>query len=99
LGLYWMLRRRFGSLTTTTFVWSLVRIGVAAGLMGGAARGTYQLLVAQFPENSLRHELLSVLVPIGVAMAVYPALALVLRLEDAHQLLGILRRRLPGPRR
>jgi putative peptidoglycan lipid II flippase len=97
-GLYWMLGRRFGSLTTAAFVWSLARIGVAAGLMGGAARLTYQLLVARFPDHALHHELLSVLLPIGVAMAVYPLLALILRLEDAHQLLGILRRRLPGRR-
>jgi putative peptidoglycan lipid II flippase len=98
-GLYWMLGRRFGSLTTAPFVWSLTRIGLAAGLMGGATRITHQLLVARFPDHSLHHELLSVLLPIGVAMVVYPALALVLRLEDAHQIWGVFRRRMPGGRR
>jgi hypothetical protein len=67
--------------------------------MGAATWGTHRHLVALFPNHSLTHELLTVLLPIGVAMAIYPVCALALRLEDAHQIWGVFRRRLPGGRR
>lgn len=98
-GLYWMLGRRFGSLTSAAFLWSLAKIGVSASLMGAAALWTHQFLIGFYPEHSLHHQLITVLVPVGVAMLAYPAFSILLGLEDARQFWGVFRRRMPLKKR
>ena len=99
LGLYVLLGRRFGALMSVPFAWALLKIGAAAAIMGMGTLAAHRYLVTVFPDHTLLHELLTVLLPIGVAMAIYPTCALLFRLEDAHQIWGVFRRRMPGGRR
>lgn len=99
LGLYFLLGRRYGTLMSASFASALVKIGVAVSLMGAATWASNHVLMGYFPDHSLHHELLSVLIPILVATVTYPVAAILLGLEDAHHLWGILRRRGPGGRR
>lgn len=98
-GLYFLLGRRFGALMSVPFAWALLKIGAAAAIMGIGTLAAHRYLVTVFPGHTLLHELLTVLLPIGVAMAIYPLCALLFRLEDAHQIWGVFRRRMPGGRR
>ena len=99
LGLYVLLGRRFGALMSVPFARALLKIGAAAAIMGMGTLAAHRYLVTVFPDHTLLHELLTVLLPIGVAMAIYPTCALLFRLEDAHQIWGVFRRRMPGGRR
>lgn len=90
LILLFLLRRAMGVLHIRTAMPALLKICLAAALMGLASWGVLIVLghVALFSLTSLRGQLLTLIVAGGVASAIYFGAVLLLKVEEVHLLKG-----------
>jgi putative peptidoglycan lipid II flippase len=92
-----LLRRRLGGIEGGRLAGSVVRIAVAAALMGGVAVGARIVMEAVLPGRALAIEIIRLVCTIGVAVAALAGTAFVLRIPEFHQLIeGVTRRLRPS---
>jgi putative peptidoglycan lipid II flippase len=89
-----MLSRRLGGIEGRSIASALVRILIAAGVMGAAAIGIHGVLVAQLPSGRLIPQIVRMTVTIGVALAVLAASAHILRVPQFAEGVALVTRRL-----
>jgi putative peptidoglycan lipid II flippase len=92
--LFIMLSRRLGGIEGRAIASALVRIAVAAAVMGAATVGAHGLLVAQLPSDGLIPQIVRMAVTIGIALAVLAASAHLLRIPQFAEGVGLISRRL-----
>ena len=89
-----MLSRTLGGIEGRAIANALVRIAIAAAVMGAATIGVYGVLVAALPSGRLVPQIVRMVVTIGVALAVLAASAHVLRVPQFAQGVALISRRL-----
>jgi putative peptidoglycan lipid II flippase len=87
-------QRRVGGLTTRDLGWSLLKMIVAAGLMGAAALLALQGTESVFGQEGILAQVLTGLVPVAVGGLVYGLAAHLFHVEEARTIGGGLARRL-----
>ncbi|HXQ14116.1 MAG TPA: murein biosynthesis integral membrane protein MurJ [Caulobacteraceae bacterium] len=70
----------------------LLRIGLAAAACGAAAWGVYHLAETRLPAGTLR--VLALMAAIGIAVAIYAAVAFALRIRETTEFIAVVSRRL-----
>jgi putative peptidoglycan lipid II flippase len=70
----------------------LLRVGLAAAACGGAAWGVYHLAETHLPAGMLRF--LALMAAIGIAVAIYAAVAFALRIHETTEFIAVVGRRL-----
>ena len=88
-----MLERRVGGLVTKDAVGRLARMAAAALAMGLLLVPLAGRLVASFGTRGLAAQALTGLLPVGIGVVAYLALARVLRIQEATSLIDLVRRR------
>jgi putative peptidoglycan lipid II flippase len=86
--LFWLLRRRLGSLDGRRIVVSLVKIGLASIVMGLAALVAHYQLTQVWPGPSLLSQMLRVGASIALALMVLAAASRLLRIEEFQEAFG-----------
>jgi putative peptidoglycan lipid II flippase len=94
-----LLRRRLGGIEGRQLSISLMKIAMAAIVMGGVALGAHRLLTASLPDRMLVIEVLRLVLTIGLALAALAGAAHALRIREFHQALAGVTRRLGIRRR
>ena len=89
-----MLRRRLGGIEGGAIISALLRIGIAAVLMGAAAVGADAFLAERIPGNGIAAQLVRVGATIGLALAVLAVAAHVLRVPQFADAVSLIKRRL-----
>jgi len=89
-----MLSRRLGGIEGPAIANALVRITVAAAVMGAATAGSYGALVAGLPSGRLIPQIIRLGVTIGVALAALAVSAHVLRVPQFAEGVALITRRL-----
>ena len=84
--------RRYGGLGGMGVGSQILRVAIASAVMGAACRGLSQLLDQRFPGTGVARDAIVTLPPVAVGVALYFALSWVLRVEETHQGLRMLRR-------
>ena len=92
-ALYWLLGRAYGPLFNGDFISGLTRIVAAGILMAAVAYGVYVRIAAAMEGDSFNTRLITVAIPVGVAIVVYVGAAYALRIPELDHFLDILRRR------
>ncbi len=83
LALNRLLRKRHGDVDLGPVARTFVRSALASAAMGAAAWGAYRLML-RFPGATIGPQLARALVPIAAGIAVYLALARLLRMDEAR---------------
>ena len=89
-----MLRRRLGGIEGGAIINALLRIGIAAVLMGAAAVGADAFLAERIPGNGIAAQLVRVGATIGLALAVLAVAAHLLRVPQFAEAVSLIKRRL-----
>ncbi len=89
-----LLRRRLGGFSGQRLLLTLAKTGIAALLMGIAAWFAAPAIIRLFPSGSLLDELAVVGLSGALSVAIFGAVAALLRIEELAWLGGLLRRRL-----
>jgi putative peptidoglycan lipid II flippase len=89
-----MLRRRLDGIEGGAITGALLRIAVAAGLMGVAAAAADAFLSARIPGHGIAAQLVRVGATIGLALAVLAVAAHVLRVPQFAEAVSMIKRRL-----
>ncbi len=92
--LYVAFHRRIAAIPHARLFFYLLRIGLAAAVMGGATWLVARLLDDQLGHGSFATRCAGALVPVAVGAGVYALACAVLRVEELDQFVGKLRRRL-----
>jgi putative peptidoglycan lipid II flippase len=92
--LYGAFHRRIAPIPHGVLVRYLLRIGLAAGVMGVATWGTWYGIDQLLGRHGFWVRLIEAMVPVAVGAAVYAAACAALRVEELEQFTGRLRRRL-----
>lgn len=95
LGLYALLCRRYGTIASSSFLWSMLKILAASGVMGGAVYVLHRVLTGWLPGQTTLEEGTLILLPVLAGVVVYPIVSLLLGMEDV----GIFRTLLQRARR
>ena len=85
--LYVAFQKKVGRIAHLGLMLYLLRVGLAAGVMGAAVWGARYGLESQFPGSSLGARAVVALVPLTVGVVVYGAGALAFRLTELRLLL------------
>jgi len=87
-----VLRRQLGRLELGRFVWTTIRVTLAAAALAGVSYGVWYLL-----DQELGRGLIAQIISLGVALGagglVYAAAITLFRIPEAHQIWRLLRRR------
>ncbi|HUQ05868.1 MAG TPA: murein biosynthesis integral membrane protein MurJ [Kofleriaceae bacterium] len=92
--LYVGFHRRIAPIPHGALLMYLLRIGVAAAVMGGATWGVAYVMDGQLGHTSFAARCADAMIPVTVGAAVYAIMCAVLRVEELDQFLGKLQRRL-----
>jgi len=93
VSLLLLLRRKVGAIDGRKILVSLVQVLVAAAVMGVVAYGAGQLVEPYLDLARKTHQLVQVGIAVSVGIAVYAVLALLFRMEEADQVVSIIKRR------
>lgn len=96
--LYWIFRRRLGAIRGRELLVFLARLLPATLAMGLACRWGLVLLSGRLPAAVLPARLLAVAVPAAAGLAVFGLAVLILRIDEARDLLSALKRPRPSCR-
>ncbi len=96
--LYWLFRRRLGTIRGRELLAFLARLLPATLAMGLACRFSLALLSGRLPEALLPARLLAVAVPVAAGLAVVGLAARVLRIDEVRDLFRALNPRRGSPR-
>jgi len=84
-----LIRRRLGGLEGRTILEGLGKVVVASAFTAAAAWGASHLLARAFGTATLPEQTVQVLGSVGVGLLVFAAMALLLRMEDLRQVIGM----------
>ncbi len=94
-ALYWLFRRRLGMIRGKELLAFLARLLPATAAMALACRLVLSAISPHLPAAVLPARLLSVAVPVAAGLAVFALAALVLKIDEARDLLSALKRPRP----
>jgi putative peptidoglycan lipid II flippase len=93
LLLYGFFVRRWGSLQEGRLLWHLLRVVLAASVMGIVSHASWRWLQERFGDDSLTADLLVTLAPVTLGVVLYLGLARLFGIDEVHVVLRRLRRR------
>jgi len=84
-----LIRRRLGGMEGRTILEGLGKVVVASGVTAAAAWGASHLLARVFGTATVPEQMVQVLGSVGAGLLVFVAMALLLRMEDLRQVIGL----------
>jgi putative peptidoglycan lipid II flippase len=94
LVLYWLMRRQLSRLETRRMAVMLLKVAIACLALAAVCWGADHTLLAHWPVQRFLPKAAALLATVVAGIAVFFACGLLLKVEELHELLGMLRRRL-----